>query len=229
MRKILIIDDEPLMLDTLKRALVHFDASITTAKCGKDALLSSDRHTFDICITDIGLPDMSGFDIIKKVQETSPQTSFIIVSAMALDDDKRREIEQNGHLFVQKPFELTHIKNSVGELLKKMDASPTTPQGPWKTFKYTMERRRYTRRPFSMEISYSISNFSVFNQDKYSFTSKTLDICEKGIGILADHPITLGCVIRFDSFKPLFDHTAGIVTNVAPLENNSYRIGIEFV
>src|SRR5208337_4861168 len=224
MRKILIVDDEPLMLDTLQRALSHFDASITTAKCGKDALLYSGRHTFDICITDMGLPDMSGFDIIKKIREASPQTSFIIVSAMALDDDKRREIEQNGHLFVQKHFELTHIKNSVGELLKKMDASPTTPQGPWKTFKYnTMEKRRYTRRPFSMEISYSISCFSVFNQDKDSFTGKTLDICEKGIGILANHPINLGCVIRFDSFKPLLDHTAGIVTNVAPLENNSYR------
>ena len=217
------------MLDTLQRALSHFDASITTAKCGKDALLFSGLHTFDICITDIGLPDMSGFDIIKKVQEASPQTSFIIVSATALDDDKRREIEQNGHLFVQKPFELTHIQNSVGELLKKMDVSPPKAQGPWKTFKYTMDKRRYIRRPFSTEIGYSISNFSVFNQDRYSFTGKTLDICEKGIGILANHPVDLGCVIRFDRVKPLFGHPAGIVRNLAPLENNSYRIGIEFV
>lgn len=217
------------MLETLERALSHFDASITTAKCGKDALLFSDRHKFDICITDLGLPDMSGFDIIKKVQESSPQTSFIIVSAKALDDDKRREIEQNGHLFVQKPFELTRMKDSVGELLKKMDTLPTTPHGAWKTFKYTMDKRRYIRRPFSMEISYSISNFSVFNKDNSSFTGKTLDICEKGIGILSDQPIDLGCIIRFDNFKPLFDHTAGIVRNLAPFENNAYRIGIEFL
>lgn len=229
MRKILIIDDQPFMLHTLRRALSHFDATITTAMCGKDALLFSGLQTFDICITDLCLPDISGFDIIKKIREISPKTSFIIVSAMALDDDKRREIEQSGHVFVQKPFELAHIKNSVGELLKKMDSFPAFQQGDWKAFKYTMDKRRYIRMPFSREISCRVSNFDVLSQDKYSVSGKAIDICENGVGIIANHPIDLGCVVRFDSLKPLYDQTAGIVRDIAPFENSSYRIGIEFV
>lgn len=230
MKKILIIDDEPLMLLTLEKALSHFNASITTATCGKDALLFSGRQKFDICISDMCLPGIPGFDIIKKIREDSPQTSFIIVSAMVLDDNKKREIERSGYFFVQKPFELINIKNIVGQLLRKTQALPAAQQGASSILKYTMDKRGCIRRkPFAREISYRVSNFGVFSQAQYTYTGNLLDISEKGVGILANDPIDLGCVVRFVGLKTLNDHIAGIVRHLAAFESSAYRIGIEFV
>lgn len=218
------------MLLTLEKALSHFNASITTAACGKDALLFSGRHKFDICISDICLPGISGFDIIKKIREDSPQTSFIIVSAMFLDDNKKREIEQSGYLFVQKPFELINIKSLVGQLLRKTHALPVAQQGASNILKYTLDKRSCIRRkPFARDISYSVSNFGVFSQAQYTYTGNLLDISEKGVGILANDPIDLECVVRFGRLHTLNDHIAGIVRHLATFENSTYRIGIEFV
>ncbi|MFQ5686329.1 MAG: response regulator, partial [Candidatus Scalindua sp.] len=67
MKKILIIDDNEDVLDIFKQLLVEEGFSVSTANNGIAGIELFKRQSFDLVITDINMPEMSGFDVIKKI------------------------------------------------------------------------------------------------------------------------------------------------------------------
>lgn len=107
--KILVIDDEPLILTAVERALSRVGHAITTAKNMKEIVSALDNAPYDLLITDIHLEEDSVDAIIQKVKETSPAVRVILMSGAG-----NRDKYQN---FIEKPFKIADLREKVRDIL----------------------------------------------------------------------------------------------------------------
>ena len=80
MAKLLIVDDDPGALAVLDRILSGERHELITARDGASALKALSELTIDLALIDIGLPDLSGLEVLEKATEMSPQTPVIVVT-----------------------------------------------------------------------------------------------------------------------------------------------------
>ena len=84
MTKILLVDDENLILYSLSTTLRHDGSEVTAVANGKDAMSEIGRLPYNICFLDVNLPDANGYDLLKTMQQISPATRIIMMSAIDL-------------------------------------------------------------------------------------------------------------------------------------------------
>jgi DNA-binding NtrC family response regulator len=122
MTKILLVDDENLILYSLSATLRHDGSEVTAVANGKDALSEIRRLPYDICFLDVNLPDANGFDLMKTVQEISPATKIVIMTAVDLNDGQMSYLHNNACHFLPKPFDLENVRSIVANISKKEGA-----------------------------------------------------------------------------------------------------------
>jgi len=102
--KILIIDDEEYILDMLEELLEDQGHKITTSSSTENGLKLFKNSNFDIVITDLGMPDMSGWEVAERVKKMNRAVSVILLTGWALNLEAEK-IKENGVDFtLQKPF-----------------------------------------------------------------------------------------------------------------------------
>lgn len=79
--EILIIEDEPSVADALKIILEDGGYRVSIASTGQDGIEQARRGQFSLTITDVGLTDMTGFDVISVIRQHKPRTHFIIITS----------------------------------------------------------------------------------------------------------------------------------------------------
>ncbi len=120
----LIIDDEPdireLLEITLGRMGIETDsaADVTQAK----AHLASTHY--DICLTDMRLPDGDGIELVKLIQKTTPQTPVAVITAHGNMDTAIESMKAGAFDFVSKPIELDRLRTLVKTALKLKEPQP---------------------------------------------------------------------------------------------------------
>lgn len=77
-KKILLVDDEPIILETYSSLLSEKGFSVITARSGREALETFSRHSFDLVITDLAMSDGDGFQLLEDIKEKSPHTPVIV-------------------------------------------------------------------------------------------------------------------------------------------------------
>ena len=116
---ILIVEDDRPVRSLISMALKSRDYQVETAIDGKSAMLSLTGHAPDIMILDLGLPDIDGNEIIKKIREWS-SLPIIVVSAMSDERDKIDALDLGADDYITKPFSvdelLAHIRVAVRRL-----------------------------------------------------------------------------------------------------------------
>lgn len=118
MKKILIVDDQQLLLYGLVRALKTETTKVTTTETGKDALTEIVSSSYDVCFLDISLPDMSGVDLLDRFKELSPATKVIMMTAGIITDGMKENIEKNAYMYITKPFDLLQVKMLAKRVLE---------------------------------------------------------------------------------------------------------------
>src|SRR5512147_676493 len=113
MARILLVEDENLIIYSLSAALRNDGSQVTAVTNGKDALSEIRRSPFDICFLDIHLPDANGFDLMKIVREISPATRIILMTAFDLDDAQMNDLRHNNGHYLPKPFDLEEVRSIV--------------------------------------------------------------------------------------------------------------------
>ena len=116
MTKILLADDEHLILHSLARKLTHDGTEVTAVANGADALRELQRTFYDICFLDVQLPDSNGLELMKTVRTLSPATSIIIMTASMLSEEQQRALLSQGCHFIPKPFDLDQVQALVAEI-----------------------------------------------------------------------------------------------------------------
>jgi DNA-binding NtrC family response regulator len=107
--KILVIDDEPLVLKAVRRALLKEGYIISAAQNKKDLDTAIEEAPFDLLITDLYLADMSIEHIIKKVKQTSPSLKILKMSGSFRKNEKDH--------FIEKPFRINELRKKVTDIL----------------------------------------------------------------------------------------------------------------
>jgi len=109
---ILVIEDEPEIRKFLSAVLESHDFKIKFAETAKEGLKLFTSHPADILLLDLGLPDMDGIDVIKKIREWN-NTPIIVLSARGQEADKIAALELGADDYLTKPF-------GTGELLARI-------------------------------------------------------------------------------------------------------------
>ena len=113
--KILVVEDDPAISNLIRTTLETQDYQFHTAQNGSGALMEAVSYNPDVMILDLGLPDMDGVDIIKKVRGWS-SLPIIVVSARTEDRDKVEARDAGADDYLTKPF-------SIEEFLARLRAA----------------------------------------------------------------------------------------------------------
>ena len=107
--RVLVVDDEPLIREVLCRFLDK-NSSAMTVGSAEEALEEIRTQHYDLCFLDVILPGMNGMEAIKIIKELSPSTKVAIMSGGYLCEDMKRQIAESALEFIEKPFDLSRIR-----------------------------------------------------------------------------------------------------------------------
>jgi len=120
MSHILIIEDEPAIAETLIYAFKEMGIEATHKLLGGDALIELSKNTYDFVLLDVGLPDISGFDVCKKIRETS-QIPLLFLTARNHEIDRIVGLEIGADDYVTKPFSPREVVTRVKTILRRIE------------------------------------------------------------------------------------------------------------
>jgi two-component system, OmpR family, KDP operon response regulator KdpE len=120
---ILVVDDEPTVLRALRVALEAQDYLVTAVLTGEDALARISNGAFDLVLLDLGLPGMSGFDVIRRVRVLFPEMPIIVLSAQGEDEPKVEALDLGADDYVSKPFSVRELLARVRVALRHADSA----------------------------------------------------------------------------------------------------------
>jgi DNA-binding NtrC family response regulator len=103
--RILVIDDEPTVTDGLRLFLNDAGLRVDTASSGNAGLDLFQRGEYDLVVTDLALPDVEGFEVLKKVKEKDPTVEVIMITGYGSVDRAVEAVKAGAFYFVEKPFE----------------------------------------------------------------------------------------------------------------------------
>lgn len=103
--KILVVEDDPAISNLIRTTLDTQEYQYHTAQTGSSALMEAVSYNPDVIILDLGLPDMEGVEIIKKVRGWS-RMPIIVVSARTEDRDKVDALDAGADDYLTKPFSI---------------------------------------------------------------------------------------------------------------------------
>ena len=107
--RILVVDDEPAILRFLNAGLESHGYIVTTAANARTALDMVRRHTADLVVLDLGLPDMDGLDIVRQIRDGGENLPIIILSSRDNERAKVTALDLGADDYVTKPFGIDEL------------------------------------------------------------------------------------------------------------------------
>ncbi len=117
--RILVVDDEKSMREILHIFLKNEGYSVTLADNGESAVEAVKRDIFDLIITDMNMPGVSGMDLLKSVKKIAPDTIVVVITAFGTTESAVEAMKQGAYDYIQKPFQMDDIRLVVKNALEK--------------------------------------------------------------------------------------------------------------
>ncbi len=119
--RILIVDDEPTMTDSLKQNLVEEGYSVDTAGTGAEAIELFDQGGHHLAICDLKLPDIDGLEVMRHIKDARPTTEVIVVTGHGSVAKAVEATKAGAFDFVDKPFDFEELHLRVENALKRRE------------------------------------------------------------------------------------------------------------
>ena len=117
--RVLVVDDEPNIVDVIQMALRYQGFSVDSAANGRDAISKVTEFKPHLMLLDIMLPDMEGFDVAKRLGGERANVPIIFLTARDSTDDKIRGLTAGGDDYVTKPFSLEELVARIRTVLRR--------------------------------------------------------------------------------------------------------------
>ena len=117
--RILVVEDEPLVSSQLKAALQRAGYAVDVADNGRDALFMGCEHPFDLALVDIGLPGMTGLEVVARWREQGRRFPVLISTARGRWQEKVEGLEAGADDYIVKPFHHEEMLARVRALLRR--------------------------------------------------------------------------------------------------------------
>ena len=123
MAEILVVDDDDIIRETLCELLSQ-DYTCQAVDTAEEALAKLESQPFDVVLTDVSMPGLSGLDLMNRVVELYPGTPVIIISGLSDEEQAQSLIGRGAFDYLLKPFRLEVVEDSVKRALEHR-SSPT--------------------------------------------------------------------------------------------------------
>jgi two-component system OmpR family response regulator len=117
--RILVVDDEPSIVDAVATALRYEGYDVEEATTGLDALAAVARFEPDLIVLDWMLPDVEGIEVGRRLRERGFKTAILFLTAKDAVEDKVRALRAGGDDYVTKPFSLAEIVARIQAILRR--------------------------------------------------------------------------------------------------------------
>lgn len=118
MKKVLVVDDEKLIVKGIKFSLEQDDMTVDAAYDGETALDMIKANTYDVVLLDIMLPGLTGLEICQQVREFS-NVPIIMLTAKGDDMDKILGLEYGADDYITKPFNILEVKARIKAIIRR--------------------------------------------------------------------------------------------------------------
>ena len=117
--KILVVDDEPSIVDAVATALRYEGYAVEEAKTGREALSAVARFEPDLVVLDWMLPDIEGIEVGRRLRERGLKTAVLFLTAKDATENKVEALRAGGDDYVTKPFSLAELVARVQAILRR--------------------------------------------------------------------------------------------------------------
>lgn len=119
MAKILIVDDDVSVSDSLKRFLTLINHKVFTAQNGREGLVSFQKEHQEIVLVDINMPGMNGIEVLKELKKESTKTEIIMTTGYANTDNAIKALNEGAFRYLTKPVQLEELQFEIQNVLEK--------------------------------------------------------------------------------------------------------------
>jgi CheY-like chemotaxis protein len=119
--RVLVIDDEEYVRSVLSRSLTQVNHRVTMAKDGEEGLRLFKEKEFDVVLTDLGMPKMSGWEVCNAIKKMSPRTPVGMITGWGMDADQAMIKGRGLDFVISKPFDMNQILNVLTETMESKE------------------------------------------------------------------------------------------------------------
>jgi two-component system OmpR family response regulator len=123
--RLLVVEDDPNILELLSASLRFAGFEVTTVTNGSEAVDVARDVRPDLVVLDVMLPDLDGFEVIRRLREGGRRTPVVFLTARDATDDKIRGLTLGGDDYVTKPFSLEELTARIRAVLRRTAGEPT--------------------------------------------------------------------------------------------------------
>jgi CheY-like chemotaxis protein len=118
-KRILVVDDDEMVLMALDELLKPEGYEIQTVSSGTEALKKLDQDGYDLIMLDVIMPEMDGFNLCKRIRgiEKYKETPVVFLTAKSREEDRERGLEAGANLFLSKPISPDRLLKIVADTL----------------------------------------------------------------------------------------------------------------
>ena len=120
-KRVLLVDDEPLIIKGLKFALEQDGYEVDSAADGLEAVNKALEGQFDVVLLDVMLPKLSGIEVCQRIRESS-DVPIIMLTAKGEDMDKILGLEYGADDYMTKPFNILEVKARIKSILRRVSS-----------------------------------------------------------------------------------------------------------
>jgi two-component system, OmpR family, response regulator len=117
--RLLVVDDEPNIVELLSASLRFAGFEVATATNGSDAVKAVERYRPDLVLLDVMLPDVDGFVVLRRLRATRDHLPVLFLTARDANDDKVTGLTLGGDDYVTKPFSLEEVIARIRAVLRR--------------------------------------------------------------------------------------------------------------
>jgi len=117
--RVLVVDDEKIMLDSIARILIKEGYEVRTAFSGEEAIEKFDQESFDIVLLDIKMPGMGGIETLRRLKEMDPAITILIITGYPSIDSAVKAIKLGAYDYITKPFTPDVLRIAMSRALER--------------------------------------------------------------------------------------------------------------
>ena len=159
--RILLVEDDDLLADGIKTSLTLANFNVDVVHKGEHAVHALACEQFDLCILDIGLPGISGFEVLKQVRQSENKIPVLMLTARDQVADKVRGLDQGADDYLLKPFDVEELKARIRALTRRTHGGGNSLQ---KCGDVTVDTKAFQVFNADIEVKLSPKEFSVLNE-----------------------------------------------------------------
>ena len=117
--RILVVEDDPLLAESMVRALGQQGYAATQTRRGLEADAALRTESYDLLLLDIGLPDIDGFEVLRRLRARADTMPVLVVTAREAVDERVHGLDLGADDYLTKPFSLSELEARVRALLRR--------------------------------------------------------------------------------------------------------------